>query len=246
MIEFFRITLAGVNIEIECNFRNVFYVCKSYLSKFSQPDLLIRATQSEMEAEFAEVSPFEESYEGVATSRYYGTVETVAVERKIADAMPDFNVFLMHGAVVAKDGYAYMFTAPSGIGKTTRTRLWLSEYPDSIVVNGDKPFLKVTDKEILACGAPWCGKEGWNTNTMVPLRAIFLLERAEKDHIEEISLAKAFPVLLQQTHRPANADSMIKTIQLLQALEGKIHIYKFCSTPTVEAVRLAYETAILK
>ena len=156
------------------------------------------------------------------------------------------DTFLMHGSVVALDNQAYMFTAPSGVGKTTRTRLWLDLYPDSIVVNGDKPLIKITSTEAIACGTPWCGKEGWNTNTMVPLRAIFLLERAdegEESSCEEISLGKAFPFLLQQTHRPEDPDLMRKTLSLLKSLEGKVKIYRFRSTPTEDSVRLAYETA---
>lgn len=78
---------------------------------------------------------------------------------------------------------------------------------------------------------------------MVPLRAIFLLERNDKDNIEEISLGKAFPMLLQHTHHPADADTMRKTIELLKALEGKVKIYRFGSTPTIKSIHLAYETA---
>ena len=52
----------------------------------------------------------------------------------------------------------------------------------------------MSGNEVIACGTPWCGKEGWNTNIMVPLRAVFLLERAEEDSIEEISLGQAFAI----------------------------------------------------
>ena len=55
----------------------------------------------------------------------------------------------MHGAVVAIDNKAYMFTANSGVGKTTRAKLWLNEYPDSIIVNGDKPLIKITENIII-------------------------------------------------------------------------------------------------
>jgi len=151
--------------------------------------------------------------------------------------------FLMHGAVIAMDDQAYMFTAPSGTGKTTRIRLWQKQYPSSIIVNGDKPLIRISKDKIIACGTPWCGKEGWNTNTMVPLRAIFLLERSdERNSIEEISLGSAFPALLQQTYRPDESELMRKTLLLLKSLEGKVKIFKFRSTPTVDSICLAYET----
>lgn len=168
--------------------------------------------------------------------------ESLAVLRKIADSMPRYDTLLMHGAVVAKDGQAYMFAADSGVGKTTRAKLWLETYPDSIVVNGDKPLIRITDSEVLACGTPWCGKEGWNTNTMVPLRAIFLVERSEdgENRIEEMTLAQAFPLLLRQVHRSSDSVMAMKTIHLLKEFGGKVRIYKFHSCPTVEAVKRAY------
>ena len=243
MIEFFKVSIASVNIEIECRYRTVFNQCKDYLNDFENTDLIISTNQEEIEREVSRLPSVNNPYNGVATSRSLGYIESTIIQRKLANAMLFFNSFLLHGSVIAKDGYAYVFTAPSGIGKTTRTRLWLDTYPGSVVVNGDKPIIKISDTEVYACGTPWCGKEGWNTNTMVPLRAVFLLERAEKSSIEEVNLGKALPFLLQQIHRPEDPDQMRKTLQLLKALEGKVRIYKFRSTPTEESVRLAYETA---
>ena len=108
------------------------------------------------------------------------------------------------------------------------------------------PFIKVTDTQLLACGSPWCGKEGWNTNTMVPLRAIFILERVcegEENSIEELSIGKALPTLLQQTYIPEDAHLAKSVINLLMNFNGKVKFYKFRSAPTPDAVRLAYETA---
>ena len=114
------------------------------------------------------------------------------------------------------------------------------------MVNGDKPLIKIDDAQAIACGTPWCGKEGWNTNTMVSLRAIFLLERVadgEADSIEELTFRKAFPYLLNQVYCPKEPELMKKTLSLLKTLDGRVKIYKFRSTPTKEAVKLSYETA---
>ena len=50
-------------------------------------------------------------------------LETLAVYRKIAEWMPMYNTLLFHGSVIAVDGKAYLFTAKSGTGKSTHTRL---------------------------------------------------------------------------------------------------------------------------
>lgn len=244
-VEYFKLVLAGINIEVECCYNIVFNQCLDYLAEFDKADFIVSTSIEEIKAEHAHILKQNTYKQGIAQCPAYEYSEPIVVFRKIAENMVRYNTLLMHGAVVATDKCCYMITAASGIGKTTRARLWLEEYPGSYIVNGDKPLIKVTETELIACGTPWCGKEGWNTNTMVPLRAIFFLERAdegEKTTIEEISASKAFPMLLQQTNRPSELEGERKTIQLLKQFEGKVRFYKFRSTPTREAIRLAYET----
>ena len=246
MTKFFRFSIAHINIEVMCHERTVFNECKDYLNSFAVPDMTVSASMAEMEAEAQLLPPITESYEGVATTRFYGNIESKIIQQKIADNLPLFDSMVMHGSVIALNNQGHMFTAPSGVGKTTRTRIWLDMYPSSLVVNGDKPIIKITETQAIACGTPWCGKEGWNTNIMVPLKTIFLLERAneeEESSVEEVSISKAFPILLQQTHLPKDLDLMKKTLYLLKSLEGKVKIYKFRSSPTKESVKLAFETA---
>lgn len=247
----FRIRLADQIIEIQSLCGTVYNISKDYIvpdDNGNLPDIVIKSRDEDIKEELYETQrTFAARNNGskppIMGEGYY---ESIAVFRKIADAMPRFNTFLMHGAVVAKDGQAFMFTADSGVGKTTRIKLWLDNYPDSFVVNGDKPLLKVSEDSVMACGTPWCGKEGWNRNVMVPLKAIFMLERADEgcNSIEEVNFGDAFPFLLQQTHCPDHAETTISTIRLLGALDGKIKVYRFRSLPAHEALRLAYETAV--
>ena len=253
-VKVLKMCVASINTEIDCLYGSHFGNFKPYLKEFLNPDISFQISQEEIHHELLKhpeihLPDVEVESDCVAITYDYGCLEPFVALNKMADAVVSFNTFLFHGSVVALDNQAYMFTAPSGVGKTTRTKLFRDLYPDSIVVNGDKPLIKITKTSAIACGTPWCGKEGWNTNTMVPLRAIFLLERADEkkvSSIEEVSLGKAFPFLLQQTHRPASPVLMRKTLQLLKSLDKKVKIYKFCSTPTEASVRLAYETARLR
>ena len=244
-----RIKIAGRIIDIRTIYNITYFFRNKYIVRNDSNEQLsffIRTSQADIDFE-KHIEEQEATRRGFNQSFYYPSyLEAIAVNRLIATNMLSFDTFLMHGSVVALDNQAYMFTAPSGTGKTTRTRIFRELYPNSFVVNGDKPLIKITPNEAFACGTPWCGKEGWNTDTMVPLKAIFLLERAdegEKSFIEEVSLGKAFPFLLQQTYRPEDPDLMRKTLYLLKSLNGKVKIYKYRSTPTEESVRLAYEMA---
>jgi hypothetical protein len=207
------------------------------------PDLTIHVTPGDIEKERI-TAQREERKNGREADFSSSYLETMTVYRQIAAAMLPFDTFLMHGVVISCQGQGYMIAAPSGVGKTTRAKLWVDHIPDSFVVNGDKPLLRVTDSGIYAYGTPWCGKEGWNVNTSVTLRAIFLLERSDGGNkVEEMSFGEAFPTLLRQTYRPADSQARRQTLSLLQAMAGKVKLYRFCSEPTAEAVRLAWETA---
>lgn len=244
----FQIALADKTIEIHSLYEKVYDYCKKYvITKQEQlaSDIIIRVTNHDLECE-KQININDEQIEKSSALFSMDYLEVLFVLRKISLAMLSFNTFLMHGAVVSTKGIGYMFTAPSGVGKTTRTHLWIQNVPDSIVVNGDKPLIKVTDDSVFAYGTPWCGKEGWNNKVSVPLKAIYLIERADKDEdnkIVKISFADAFYTLLMQTYRPNDRNAMNKTLQLLKAMDGKVRFYRFRGTPTAQAICMAYEAS---
>ena len=245
----FRIKVAGKSISIHPFFAQTADYFYSYMEEnqaLDQADMHICTTASDIETELEYVKA-EKNKDTADDSPLPGVLELeyFSILRKIAEAMPSYDTFLMHGSVIETNGFAYMITAPSGTGKTTRTKIWLEEIPNSRVINGDKPLLRVEDHQVYACGTPWCGKEGWNTNTEAPLRAIFLLERIEEGkeaELTELTFSQAFPTLLQQTYRSRDPEAMVKTLHLLKTLDGGVKIYRFRSAPTRGAVVAAYET----
>ena len=55
------------------------------------------------------------------------------------------NGIMLHSSCVVVDDKAYLFTARSGTGKSTHTRLWCQLFGDrAVMVNDDKPFLRCT------------------------------------------------------------------------------------------------------
>lgn len=215
----FCISLAGQSIAIDSEYSEVYYLCKEYECE-RIPDIHISISDQDISTEqiYAdnEQIPYNASY-----------LETLAVLRKISNEILAYDTFLMHGAVIGVGNNAYMFTAKSGTGKTTHIRKWLKNIEGSYVVNGDKPFIKITDTEVIACGTPWCGKENMSTNCMVPLRAIVFMERGEKNEMREISFSEGFPYLFQQTYQPDNEEKMKKTLKLISGMKGKVRLYRY-------------------
>lgn len=215
----FNLSVAGHSFAIHTLYTDTYDLCEEYIND-GPAEEEIRISVSDIE---------EEQNEAIkqGTNARCAYLETLAVYRKIAKSILQYDVFLMHGAVVAFEDSAYMFTAASGTGKTTHVQKWLENLKGTYVLNGDKPLIKITDNDVIACGTPWCGKEHLGKNEMIPLRAIVLMERGDNNDIHEITFGQAFAGLLQQTFTPDKPELMKKTLKLLSLLKGKTKFYKF-------------------
>lgn len=213
----FIVKLAGLVIGIDTVSESACVLCRDYLYE-GKPDLQIQITEADVEREFEK---------DIKVHKTRNSAETLALYRKIVEEITQFNTILMHGAVVAVDNKAYLFTAPSGTGKTTHIKLWLESIEHSYVVNGDKPLIRILDGKVYACGTPWAGNEGMNTNSMVELDSIIIMNRGDKNTMEKLSFGKAYPFLLQQTHIPENAEKAKAVLAILAQLHGKVKTWSF-------------------
>ena len=222
--------LADVNIRITSIFPLVQSICKEYKTAGSA-DFAVETNQQKID--------FERSrsiYPGCSDAY----LETLAAYRGIAERMPEYDTVLFHGSAIAAEGAAYIFTAKSGTGKSTHTGLWREMLGDrAVMVNDDKPLIKIyKDGTAIVYGTPWDGKHHLSNNITVPVRAVCILERAEKNHIQKITRSEAMPVLLQQTYRPANPGAMMKTMALLDRMDVK-YFRLFCNMD-ISAAQLSY------
>lgn len=168
-------------------------------------------------------------------------LEITALQRKVTEALFDYDTLLFHGSVVAVDGEAYLFTAKSGTGKSTHTRLWREVFGDrAVMVNDDKPFLKITDQGVIAYGSPWMGKHGLGANISAPLKGICILERGKDNSIRAISAREALPMLFQQSQRPGKPENLSKYMELVDALANRVSFYRMACNMDPEAAVLAH------
>ena len=150
--------LAGHTVEIESVYPQVHTLCEAYRVD-GKAEYCITTTPADIAYE-RQRSARADELEGAAVREYADPyLETLAVYRKLAQLLVQDDILLMHGAVVAVDGQAYLFTAKSGTGKTTHTRLWMQQFGDrAVMVNGDKPLLHITNEGVTVYGTPWDGK----------------------------------------------------------------------------------------
>lgn len=234
----FTVCLAGINVAVTSIFDEVYDFCRDYLTD-AAPDMTLTVTPDDINYEKI-VNIREAQIEGIPVVEYSDSyLETLAVYRKIVTKMLDFDTFLMHGAVVAVGDKAWLFTAPSGTGKTTHINLWLNNIPGSYVVNGDKPLIHVGD-ECTVYGTPWAGKEGMNRNVGVKLCGIVILNRGVENKIEKVPMAQVLPTLIQQSYRPKVKEELEKSLLLLSRLGKKIPMYQLYCNMNPDAALTAY------
>lgn len=236
-----RYCFAGRIVEIVTPGPKTHTLCAAYRAE-GIADFSLRTTQADIDFE-REKSAREDETEGIPLRHFSdGYLETLAVYRKIAEKMPDYNTILFHGSCVAVDGIGYLFTAKSGTGKSTHTRLWRELLGEqAVMVNDDKPLIRISDSGAVIYGTPWDGKHRLSTNIAVPLKALCILERAEQNTIRQITAEEAYPMLLQQAYRPMDGMAMSKTLTLIDKLAASVCLWRLGCNTEIEAAQVAYD-----
>lgn len=243
-----KIKLVDKTIEINNLYPYIEQYCKNYISTDCEckSDFIIGISDTDIEYERRK-SEAEDKKEGIPIRHFTDEyLETLAVYRKIAEQMSSYDTILFHGSVIAVDGCSYLFTAKSGTGKSTHTRLWRETFGDrAVMVNDDKPLLRITKDGVIAYGTPWDGKHRLSSNTSVPLKGICILERSAKNHIIRLDskeqLRSAYPMMVQQTHKSSNPASVRRTMELIDRLMEAVPIYRLSCNMEPEAAKVAYE-----
>lgn len=154
-----------------------------------------------------------------------------------------FQGIMLHSCCVVVDDRAYLFSAPSGTGKSTHVQLWLELLGDrAYVLNDDKPALRIIDGKVYAYGTPWSGKYDCSRNACVPVGGIAVLKRAEDNSIRSLSPTEALFPILNQTNRPKTGYLMSLCLENINAILPKVPVYELSCNMDISAARLSYET----
>ena len=139
----------------------------------------------------------------------------------------DFDGLMLHASAVVMDGYAYLFSAPCGTGKSTHTALWQKVFGKgrAVILNDDKPALRLENGCFYAYGTPWSGKTDRNANLRAPVAGICFLQQGKENTIVPYAGAKAVFSLLEQTLRPKGSDIRVRLLTLLDKLLQTVPVW---------------------
>lgn len=159
--------------------------------------------------------------------------------KELGPHLLDFDALCLHATAVEYQGGAYLFTAPSGYGKTTHARLWVKAFaPDARIINGDHPIVRWQDGQFIAYGTPFCGKEGYNENVGVPVQGICYLTHSDTNSIRPMAPSMAFAQLFYDLN--SSMDTVDKYFDMVTRLVEHVPVYQLCCNQEEEAARVAY------
>lgn len=178
----YTISLAGIPLRLCCQFPNAAY--EEFMTA-EEPELQITSDTEHPE--------FWKQYAKDPETVQPKSVETMDLITKTCNVLLRYRRCLFHGTAFLWHGKAWIFTAPSGTGKTTQYLLWKLRYRDELtILNGDKPILEFRDDgTVWVRPSPWRGKECMGTMDSAPLGGIIYLKQGTENVVERLDPSSA-------------------------------------------------------
>ena len=225
-----KYSIAGITIEMNPKYERTTKQAKPYLI-----DTLVEPA-FKLELSIDKINELKKNYDYLTLE----DIEYIFLGQLFYKYILQHDGILLHSSCVVKDNKAYLFSAPSGTGKSTHTTLWLEEFSDAYILNDDKPAIIYKDNTLYAAGTPFSGKHDISRNLLVPIGGICFLERSETNWIKEIDKKQAIFEILNQTERVPYEEDMNLILNHISNIVNNITIHKMGCNISKEAVYTAY------
>lgn len=222
-----RCQIAGLQVDILAGGRTL-KQAQPYMTEEKGPaDITVQCDPQRVLANNPEVGTLDQAeYMGTGTA--------------FAKLLLHFDGFQLHSSAVMLEGKAYLFSAPSGTGKSTHTEKWCRLF-GARLLNDDKPVLRCQEGEWIAYGTPWSGKHDLSVPAGVPLGGIAFLQRGQGNRICRLSPQEAVPLLISQALRYLTAEQMTLQLTLLDKLLQQIPVWRLECRNDDEAAYVSWE-----
>ncbi len=148
----------------------------------------------------------------------------------------------IHSSALLFDEKVYLFSANSGVGKSTLTARICKHYPDrACVINDDKPSFRLIDGKCIVYGTPFAGGTDKQINTKAELGAVIFVERGDTNEISRITSSQAIKLLLVQVLKPKTPQGTDRLLSMLSHIIKKYPFYLLRCTDSDDAVGVALE-----
>lgn len=234
----FKIDLAEITVEVHPTYDGIAPFFKEYYSD-SDPAVFVHTTQQEIEEMKQHLIREDRNYNRPYIDYSYEYVEKQTILTKVFERLPEFGAVLIHGSAFLFSDNGYIFVGPSGVGKSTHTRLWREHFGDAVqMINDDKPILALRHGTMILFSSPWQGKHNIGSNISGLLKGIVVLEQGEENVVRRLSRGEALPYLLQQVYKPSSFSAVENTLEIIDHILHNIDVYFLSCKPETEAVVL--------
>lgn len=151
------------------------------------------------------------------------------------------NRYAIHSASVLYEGKAYLFSGPSGMGKSTQANLWKQCFGTEIF-NGDVNLVSIEADGAYVWGLPWNGTSGIYRDGRVPLGGIIYLRQSLENQVEVPDAGDLVVATVQRLISPTYTEGLYqKAFSFAEQLQGKIPMWRLYCNPTPQAAEIMKE-----
>lgn len=227
--------IAELNIQIEPLYKQTQQRLSDYLCDSASADFDASVTLKDV-TDFRELHP--------ENTPPYLTEGALVLTNICQTVLREYNGCFFHSSSLMADGQAYLFTALSGTGKSTHTALWRRRFGDRVtMINDDKPIIRFVGGEYRVYSTPWMGKSEIGANLSAPIKAIYVLQRAEQNSAERVKVSAVFRQLMEATLVPNESENMHKLLTFFDGLFSSVPLFLLKCNMDEEAAQVAYDAA---
>lgn len=228
--------IADIKFQFVSKYCQLPIALRDYKSDFSEPDVTIEVFEEEILK-----ARSNDEYKNI---HFHGYYEEKVAFKKLSVELPKFNAFVLHGALISVHNSGVVFCAPSGTGKTTHMMLWKKLLDDMVIINGDKPIVRIHDDKIYGYGTPWNGKEHLGCNSRVLIKHICFIERSLENEVIPLNIDVIPKLLANQMAQPADAFGVLKNMQFIDSIMNSCSFWKIKCNMEIDAARTSIEKII--
>ncbi len=146
------------------------------------------------------------------------------------------QMVMIHSSSILYRDRVWLFSGPSGTGKSTHTDLW-RQLCNTPVINGDLNLVTVEQGIPVVHGIPWCGTSGIYDTKTYPLGGVIFLKQGAINEVIPLSDDQKQLWLLHRTPSPAwTATGQDRNHHVITELYDRIFICQLSCTPDEQAV----------
>lgn len=166
---------------------------------------------------------------------------------RVSEYLLEHDCCLFHGAAFLWREKAYIFTAPSGTGKSTQYVLWKEQLGEEMqILNGDKPILRLeADGRLWVYPSPWQGKENMGSMRCAPLGGVIVLQQGVVNSVRRLRPVEAVAPLYLQFLFPGETEETVRRVCALEScLIDQVPVWHMVNRGDVDSAKLCINTML--